>query len=149
MCGTSTISFSANVYSYIVYLAPRKDESLSAGFNNSLTCAFALCLYFISSQESDDPHYATETILYAMYASHFLALVLLQFVEAAIAETTYTEYTESEYTDAASSRAPSTAGNGEPRVVGSWYSAQPQSTGKSFKQSVAGRGTEAPAATRS
>ena len=128
----STISFCANVYSFIVYLTPRKDESLSTGFNNLLACAFALGLYFVSSQESDNPHYATETILYAMYASHFLALVLLQFVDAQIAETTYTEYSESEYTDAVSSRAPSTAGSRaksiSPRVVGSVYSAQPPST---------------------
>ena len=116
----STVSFYANVYSYIVYLTPRKDESLSTGFNNLLTCAFALGLYFISSQASKNPHYATEAILYAMYASHFLALVLLQFVDAKIAETTYTEYSESEYADTESSRAPSTAGNGQPRVVGSY-----------------------------
>jgi hypothetical protein len=74
--GTSSLSFYSICFEFIVRLAPKKGESLTTGSVNLCTAWIVIILYFLASIRHDF-RFGTKVILFTMYVTHGLALIML------------------------------------------------------------------------
>ena len=80
MSGTASFAIYGLSFEFMVMLTgPSKGESLTTGCINLWTCMFALIIYIVLYFNTSN---TTKIVLWSMYISHSLALVLICLVTA-------------------------------------------------------------------